>query len=130
MKKATHARKLKVFCIHPSTYYFLRAEHIMEIQYIRPVALTVLAGLFGSQGRFLKLCRIKLQKLLEQWRDYHVVIKYWIYAFCVWAKGPWTRTLSSDDALLLGQLKDSCLNAICLWDEIPGNGELEWSSNV
>lgn len=100
----------------------------MEIQYIRPVALTVLAGLFGSQGRFLKLCRIKLQKLLEQWRDYHVVIKYWIYSFCVWAKGPWARTLSNDDALLLGQLKDTCLNVICHWEDIPGNGKLQWSS--
>ncbi|KAG2188231.1 hypothetical protein INT44_000983 [Umbelopsis vinacea] len=102
----------------------IRAEHIMEIQYIRPVALTVLAGLFGSQGRFLKLCRIKLQKLLDQWRDYHVVIKYWIYSFCVWAKGPWTRALSNDDALLLSQLKDTCLNTISNWDDIPGNGEL------
>ncbi|CAO3675690.1 unnamed protein product [Umbelopsis ramanniana] len=103
----------------------IRAEHIMEIQYIRPVALTVLAGLFGSQGRFLKLCRIKLQKLLEQWRDYHVVIKYWIYSFCVWAKGPWARTLSNDDALLLEQLKDTCLNAICRWEDIPGNDEFQ-----
>jgi hypothetical protein len=100
----------------------------MEIQYIRPVALTVLAGLFGSQGKFLKLCKIKLQKLLEQWRDYHVVIKYWIYSFCVWAKGPWARTLSNDDALLLGQLKDTCLKVICHWEDIPGNGKLQGSS--
>ncbi|KAI8577322.1 hypothetical protein K450DRAFT_252609 [Umbelopsis ramanniana AG] len=103
----------------------IRAEHIMEIQYIRPVALTVLAGLFGSQGRFLKLCTIKLQKLLDQWRDYHVVIKYWIYSFCVWAKGPWTRTLSNDDAFLLSQLKDTCLDTISHWHDIPGNDEFQ-----
>ncbi|KAH8547823.1 hypothetical protein BGW37DRAFT_196174 [Umbelopsis sp. PMI_123] len=107
----------------------IRAEHIMEIQYIRPVALTVLAGLFGSQGRFLQLCRIKLQKLLEQWRNYHVVIKYWIYSFCVWAKGPWTRSLTSNDGLLIRQLKDNCLSVICNWNDIPDNGKLRTFTN-
>ncbi|GAB5587428.1 hypothetical protein Unana1_02328 [Umbelopsis nana] len=102
-----------------------RAEHILEIQYIRPVALTVLAGLYGSEGRFLTLCRNKLRKLLEGWQQYHVVIKYWIYAFCVWGKGPWAKTLSDKDVSLLRQLKDDCFNTICCWDDIPNNDEFQ-----
>jgi hypothetical protein len=107
-----------------------RAEHILEIQYIRPVALTVLAGLYGSEGRFLTLCRNKLRKLLEGWQQYHVVIKYWIYAFCVWGKGPWAKTLSDKDVSLLRQLKDDCFNTICCWDDIPNNGRMPFVATL
>jgi hypothetical protein len=96
----------------------VRAEHILEIQYVRPVALTVLAGLFGSDGRFLTLCKNKLERLLESWKNYHVAIKYWIYGFCVWAKGPWATAnhLQAKDATLVKQLQNM-FSAISQWSD-------------
>ncbi|KAG2181968.1 hypothetical protein INT43_006893 [Umbelopsis isabellina] len=97
----------------------IRAEHILEIQYVRPVALTVLAGLFGSEGRFLTLCRNKLEKLLKSWKNYHVAIKYWLYGFCVWAKGPWATAthLQATDDELVRELQTRVFSVISQWKD-------------